>query len=76
MHVWYTNLILVTFGRLSDLIIGFLMANLPCLPDFRPLALPHGLEGAPVVHQLDPGDLGEVERPHHRLSHGQFAIPT
>ena len=34
------------------------MANLPYLPDFRHLTLPRGLEDAPVVHQLDPGDLG------------------
>ena len=52
------------------------MANVPYLPDFRPLALPHGLEGAPVVHQLDPGHLGEVGQPHHWLSHGQCALPT
>ena len=57
MHLWYTNLILVTLGRLGNLIIGFLMANVPYLPDFRPLALLHGLEDGPVVHQLDPGDL-------------------
>ena len=74
-HLWYTNLILATFGRLGDLIIGFLMANLPYLPDFGPLALLRGLEDAPVVHQLDPGDLWEVGRPHHCLFHGQFALP-
>ena len=65
-----------TLGRSGDLIIGFLMANVPYLPDFRPLALPHGLEGAPVVHQLDPGHLVEVGQPHHWLSHGQCALPT
>ena len=50
------------------------MANLPYLPDFRPLALPRGLEDALVVHQLDPGDLGEVRPPHHWLSHGQYVV--
>ena len=76
MQLWYSNLILVTLGRLADLIVGFLIANLPYLPDFRPLALPRGLEDAPVVHQLDPGDLGEVGRPHRWLNHGKFALPT
>ena len=52
------------------------MANFPYLPDFRPLALPHDLEDAPVVHQLNPGDLGEVGQPHPLLSDGQFALPT
>ena len=74
MHLWYINLILVTLGRLGDLIVGFIMANLPYLPDFRPLALPRGLEDALVVHQLDPGDLGEVRPPHHWLSHGQYVV--
>ena len=78
MQLWYSNLILVTLGRLADLIVGFLIANLPNLPDFRPLALPHGLEDATVVHvhQLDPGDLGEVSRLHRWLYHGKFALPT
>ena len=48
----------------GDLIIGFLMANMPYLPNFRSLAPPHGLEEAPMVYQLDPGDLGEVGQPH------------
>ena len=59
------------------LLLGHAVASRsPYLPDFRPLALPRGLEDAPVVHQLDPGDLWEVGRPHHWLSHGQFALPT
>ena len=76
MHLWYTNLILVTLGQFGDLIIGFLMANLPYIPDSRALAPPCSLEDAPVIHQLDPGDLGEVGRPHHWLSHDQFALHT
>ena len=52
------------------------MANLPYRPDLRPLAFPHGLEGAPLVHQLDHGDIGDVRQPHHWLSHGPFALPT
>ena len=57
-------MILVTFGRLGNLIIGFLMANVPYLPDFRPLAIPQGLEDTHVVHQLGTGDLRKVRRPH------------
>lgn len=74
MLLWYTSLILVTFGRLGNLIIGFLTISLPYLPDFRPTTLPHGLEDAPVVHQLDHGHLGEVRRPHYWLSHGQYVV--
>ena len=74
MHLWYTNLILVTFGRLGNFIIGFLMANLPYLSDFKPSALPRGLEDGPVVHQLDHDHLGEVRGPHHWLSHGQYVV--
>ena len=62
--------------EVGGLIIGFLMANMPYLPNFKSLAPPHGLDEAPMVHQLDPGDLWEVGQPHHWLSHGQFALPT
>ena len=72
--MWYTNLILVTLVMSANLIIGFLKANLPYLPDLKPLALPRCLEDAPVVHQLDHGHLGEVRRPHHWLSHGQYVV--
>ena len=58
MHMWYTNLILVTLERSDNLIIGFRTANLPYLPDFMPLALPRCLECAPMVHQLDHEHLG------------------
>ena len=74
MDLWYTNLILVTSGRLGDLFIASLMANLPYLSDFKPSALPRGLEDGPVVHQLDHDHLGEVRRPHHWLSHGQHVV--
>ena len=54
------DLVLVTLERLYDLIIGFLMAKIQYLPNFRPLGPPHGLEEAPVVHGLGPGHFGEV----------------
>ena len=38
--------------RLGKFVIGFLMGNLPYLPLFRSLGSFHGLEQAPVVHQL------------------------
>ena len=60
MHLWYMDMVLVTLERLHDLIIGFLMAKIQYLPNFRPLGPPHGLEEAPVVHGLGPGHFGEV----------------
>ena len=59
-HLWYTNLVLATMERFGELIIGFVMANFPYIQNFRSLELPHGLEEAPVVHQLDPDHLGGV----------------
>ena len=46
-------------GRVSDLMVGFLMAILPYLPNFNSLALLYGLEEAPVVRQPGPDHLGE-----------------
>ena len=59
-HLWYTDLVLATMERSGELIIGFVMANLFYIQSFRSLELPHGLEEAPVVHQLDPDHLGVV----------------
>ena len=56
-HLWYTDLVL---ERSGELIIGFGMANLPYIQNFSSLELPHGLEEASVVHQLDPDHLGGV----------------
>ena len=56
-HLWYTDLVLVTMERSGEVIIGFVMANWPSKQNFRSLELPHGLEEAPVVHQLDPDHL-------------------
>ena len=49
-HLWYTDMVLATMERSGELIIGFIMANLPYIQNVRSLELPHGLEEAPVVH--------------------------
>ena len=59
-HLWYTDLVLATMERSGELIIGFVMANLPYLQNFRSLELIQGLEEAPVVHKLEPDHLGGV----------------
>ena len=50
----------------------FIMANMSYLPNFRSLEPPHGLEEAPVVHQLGHGHHGEVGQFCHWLSYGQY----
>ena len=45
-----TDLVMTTLERLGNFVIGFLMANMPYLPNFRSLVPSHGLEEAPVVH--------------------------
>ena len=42
-HLCYTDLVLATMERSGELIIGFIMANLPYIQNFRSLELPHGL---------------------------------
>ena len=54
------DLVLVILEMLYDLIIGFLMAKIQDIPNFRPLGPPHGLEEAPVIHGLGPGHFGDV----------------
>ena len=53
-HLWYTDLVLATMERSGELIIGFVMSNLPYIHKFRSLEL------LPVVHRLDLDHLGEV----------------
>ena len=48
--MWFTDLVMATLEKLGNFVIGFLMANMPYLPNFRSLEPPHGLEEAPVVH--------------------------
>ena len=55
--MWYTNLVLAPLGIL---IIGFLMANNPNMPNLRSLLHTPGLEDGPVVHRLGPGHLSQV----------------
>ena len=65
---------MATLERLGNFVIGFLMANMPYLPNFRSLDPPHGLEEAPVVHRLGHGHLGKVGQLCHWISHGQYAL--
>ena len=59
-HMWSTNLALVTFLRLADLISFDFMAYSPYMPNLGSLSHSHGLEEAPLVHQPGPGHLPEV----------------
>ena len=59
-HLWLTNMALVTFLRLADLIIFNFMSYSPYMPNLGSLSHSHGLEEAPVVHQPGPGHLPEV----------------
>ena len=72
--LWYSNLVLVTLERLGKLIICFLMANLPYLPNFRALGISHGPEEALVVHQIGPGYLVEVGQLCHWLPRSQYEL--
>ena len=45
-HLWSTDLALVTFVKLDDLIIFYFMSY---VPNWGCLAHPHGLEEAPVA---------------------------
>ena len=50
-HLWYTDLVLATMERSGELIIGFVMTNLPYIKNVvRSLEFSHGLEEAHVVH--------------------------
>ena len=64
----------LVFLNIVRLIIGFPMANVPHIPNFRSLGCHHGLGEAPVVYQLVPGHLGHVYQPQHWLSFGQLYI--
>ena len=68
------DLVLVILEMLYDLIIGFLMAKIQHMPNFRPLGPPHGLKEGPVIHVLGPDHLGEFLQPHHWLPHDQYEL--
>ena len=53
---------MATMERLGNFAIGFLMASINSMPSFRSLGLHHGLEEAPVIHQLGPGHLEGVRQ--------------
>ena len=59
-HLWSTDLTLVTFLRLADLIIFDCLSYSPYMPNFGSLSHSHGLEEAPVVHRPSPGHLPQV----------------
>ena len=69
-HLWYTNLILATLVGYDNTIIGFFMANKPNLQNVQSLGLLHGLDEAPVVHQLGTGHPWEVGQLCHWLCIG------
>ena len=58
-HLWYTDLVLATFERSGNQLIGFVMANYAYQPNYRSLGQPHGLEEAPAVHRPGLGHLGK-----------------
>ena len=48
-HLWSTDLALVTFLKLDDLIILYFMSYSPYVPILGSLSYSHGQEEAPVV---------------------------
>ena len=64
-HLLSTDLALVTFQKLDDLIIFYVLFYSPYVPNLGCLSHPHGLEEAPVVHRPGPGHLVDVDQPHH-----------
>ena len=64
-HLWSTNLALVTFLRLDDLINKNFMYYSPTMPNLGSISHSHVPEEAPVVHQPGPGHLVGVGQPHH-----------
>ena len=65
---------LVTLENLGKLVIVFLIANVPYLPNFGSLGPSHGPEEALVVLQLGPGHLGEVGQLSHLLPRSQYEL--
>ena len=49
-HLWSTDLALVTFLRLAEIIIFAFMSYSPYMPNLGSLCHPHGLEEATVAH--------------------------
>ena len=68
-HMWSTDLALVTFLRLADLISFDFMSCSPCMPNLGSLSHSHGSEEAPVVHRPGLSHLSEVGWPYHFWFH-------
>ena len=60
-HLWSTDLALVTFLKLDDLIIFYFMSYRPYISNLGSLCHSHGLEEAPVEHRPGPGHLLDIE---------------
>ena len=69
--LWYSNLALAALERSGNLMMEFLIANMPILKNFKTLRPPHGLEEAHVVHRLGPDQFRDVPHP----SKPKFDLP-
>ena len=56
-YLWSTDLALVTFLRLDDLLFFYFMSYRPYVPNWGCLSHPYGIEEAPVVHRPGPAHL-------------------
>ena len=59
-YLWSTDLALITFQRLDDLIIFYFMSYSPYMPNLVSLSHSHNLEEATVVHRPLPGHLVDI----------------
>ena len=64
-YMWSTDLALVTFLRLDDLIFFYFMSYSSYVHNLNCLSHHYDLEGAPLVHRPGPAHLSEVGLPHH-----------
>ena len=70
-YMWYSNLAMTTLERVGNLMVEFLIANIPILQNLKTLRPPHGLEEAHVVHRLGPDQFRDVPHP----SKPKFDLP-
>ena len=69
-HLWYTDLVLATFERSGNQLIGFVMANYAYQQNYKSLGQPHGLEEAPAVHRPGPSHFIEKKFARGRAHYG------